>query len=146
VLSATAAIFTVTPLTVTPFTVTPSLDTPTPSTHPAQKVVLVTLAIVLAVFLSLWAVHQMQRSPYVQNVLALSGDPVKGQEIFQLNCAVCHGNKAQGFVGPTLSHVASHKSRVGLIQQVISGKTPPMPQFQPDPQTMADLLEYLEAL
>jgi mono/diheme cytochrome c family protein len=127
--------------------VNPLLDTPTPSTDAAQRVVLTTLAIVLAVLLSLLAVHQFHRSdPYIQDVLTLSGDPIKGQEIFQLNCAVCHGNKAQGLVGPTLSHVAAHKSRVGLIEQVISGKTPPMPQFQPSPQTMADLLEYLESL
>jgi mono/diheme cytochrome c family protein len=127
--------------------VNPLLDTPTPSTDAAQRVVITALAIVLVVVLSFLAVHQFHRAdPYIQNVLARSGDPVKGQEIFQLNCAVCHGNKAQGLVGPTLSHVAARKSRVGLIDQVISGKTPPMPQFQPDPQTMADLLEYLESL
>ncbi|MFM6660226.1 MAG: cytochrome c, partial [Microcystis panniformis] len=32
------------------------------------------------------------------------------------------------------------------IEQVISGKTPPMPKFQPDTQAMADLLVYLENL
>jgi mono/diheme cytochrome c family protein len=125
----------------------PLLDTPTPSTDAAQKVVIATLAIVLAIFCSVLAAHQFQRSdPYVRNVLELSGDPAQGKVIFQLNCAVCHGIEAEGLVGPALSHVASRKSRVGLIQQVISGRTPPMPQFQPSPQTMADLLEYLEGL
>ena len=33
-----------------------------------------------------------------------------------------------------------------LIQQVVSGKTPPMPRFQPEPQAMADLLAYLNSL
>jgi hypothetical protein len=33
-----------------------------------------------------------------------------------------------------------------LIQQVVSGNTPPMPQFQPEAKDMADLLEYLEQL
>jgi hypothetical protein len=33
-----------------------------------------------------------------------------------------------------------------LIHQVTSGETPPMPQFQPSAQEMADLLKYLESL
>lgn len=101
----------------------------------------------LAVLITMFGIHQFQRSdPYVQSVLSLSGDPLQGQVIFQLNCAVCHGINGQGLVGPNLYHVASRKSQVGLIQQVISGKTPPMPQFQPSPETMADLLEYLKNL
>jgi mono/diheme cytochrome c family protein len=101
----------------------------------------------LAVLIAVLGVQQFQRSdPYVQSVLSLSGDPVQGRVIFRLNCAVCHGINGQGLVGPNLYHVASRKSQVGLIQQVISGKTPPMPQFQPSPETMADLLEYLENL
>jgi mono/diheme cytochrome c family protein len=115
-------------------------------TAPA-KAVIKTLAIILAVLITVLGVYQSRRSdPYVQSVLSLTGDPVQGQVIFQLNCAVCHGINGQGLVGPSLSHVASRKSRVGIIEQVISGDTPPMPQFQPSPETMADLLEYLETL
>jgi mono/diheme cytochrome c family protein len=105
------------------------------------------LAVILAVLITVLGIYQLRRSdPYVQSVLSLSGDPAQGQVIFQLNCAVCHGIQGQGLVGPQLSHVASRKSRVGIIEQVISGKTPPMPQFQPSPEAMADLLEYLETL
>ena len=101
----------------------------------------------LAALIAVLGIHQLQRSdPYIQSVLSLSGNPVQGQVIFQLNCAVCHGIKGQGLVGPSLHQVASRKSQVGLIQQVISGKTPPMPQFQPSPETMADLLKYLKDL
>jgi mono/diheme cytochrome c family protein len=106
-----------------------------------------TLAIILAILITVLGVYQARRTdPYIQSVLSLTGDPVQGQVIFQLNCAVCHGINGQGLVGPRLSHVASRKSRVGIIEQVISGDTPPMPQFQPSPETMADLLEYLETL
>ncbi|MCY7406042.1 MAG: cytochrome c, partial [Alkalinema sp. CAN_BIN05] len=42
--------------------------------------------------------------------------------------------------------VSHRKSQAALIEQVISGKTPPMPQFQPNPQEMADLLSYLQSL
>ncbi|NEQ28240.1 MAG: cytochrome c, partial [Microcoleus sp. SIO2G3] len=66
--------------------------------------------------------------------------------IFQMNCASCHGIFADGMVGPNLHHIRDRKSSIRIINQVISGQTPPMPQFQPSPQEMADLLEYLEGL
>lgn len=84
--------------------------------------------------------------PYIHQVLAIQGDPRRGEAIFRMNCAVCHGIEATGEVGPTLRGVSDHKNRVNLIKQVTSGRTPPMPQFQPNPQDMADLLEYLEGL
>jgi mono/diheme cytochrome c family protein len=85
-------------------------------------------------------------SPYVQNVLTLPGQQKQGAAIFSMNCAVCHGLMADGRVGPSLKHVSARKSPSALIEQVISGKTPPMPQFQPEPQVMADLLSYLKSL
>ncbi len=84
--------------------------------------------------------------PYIRNVLKLHGSAEQGQVIFQMNCATCHGLTGDGVVGPSLHRVSSHKSRIGLIQQVVSGKTPPMPQFQPNHQEMADLLKYLESI
>ncbi|WP_236721403.1 cytochrome c [Trichormus sp. NMC-1] len=58
------------------------------------------------------------------------GNPVQGKAIFQINCAGCHGLEADGLVGPSLQAVPKRKSRYGLIHQVISGETPPMPKFQ----------------
>lgn len=84
--------------------------------------------------------------PYIKSVLSLSGDPIQGNAIFQMNCAGCHGFEADGNVGPSLQSVSKRKSRYSLIHQVISGDTPPMPQFQPSEKEMADLLSYLEAL
>lgn len=101
-------------------------------------------AIALAVFFVVR--HVYAADPYVQDVLALEGNGDRGQDIFQMNCAVCHGIEADGEVGPSLLGVSARKSKSKLIQQVVSGNTPPMPQFQPDPKDMADLLEYLEQL
>ncbi|HBE17916.1 MAG TPA: cytochrome C [Cyanobacteria bacterium UBA11149] len=84
--------------------------------------------------------------PYFQSILSLNGDSARGHAIFQINCAGCHGIEAAGRVGPSLQHVSQRKSKIGLIQQVTSGETPPMPKFQPHPQEMADLLSYLEQL
>jgi mono/diheme cytochrome c family protein len=114
------------------------------STQRAIWIVLTLLAAVVVIVLMSY--HLRRADPYVHDVLALQGNPEQGQVIFQLNCAGCHGVAADGRVGPSLHHVASRKSRVGLITQVTSGKTPPMPQFQPTSQEMADLLEYLQSL
>ena len=112
-----------------------------------QQLVLLTLAILLAVPMGIFGVQMVQASdPYVKSVLSLTGSPVQGHAIFQINCAGCHGSLADGRVGPSLQAVSKRKSQYGLIRQVISGETPPMPKFQPNPQEMADLLSYLQSL
>ncbi|MCP6760670.1 MAG: cytochrome c [Fischerella sp. CENA71] len=110
-----------------------------------QRIALMALAILLALLLGIFAVRIVRASdPYVKTVLSLTGDPVQGHAIFQINCAGCHGLEADGRVGPSLQGVSKHKSPYGLIHQVISGETPPMPKFQPSAKEMADLLSYLE--
>jgi mono/diheme cytochrome c family protein len=105
------------------------------------------MAALLGLVVGLMGLYPLNHdSPYVQKVLALPGDSAQGAAIFSMNCAVCHGLMADGKVGPSLKNVSGHKSPTALIEQVISGKTPPMPQFQPDPQMMADLLSYLKNL
>jgi mono/diheme cytochrome c family protein len=93
-----------------------------------------------------WYSWRLPENPYVDRVLSLTGNPTIGHAIFQSNCSGCHGLDASGRVGPSLYRVSRRKSPSSLIEQVISGKTPPMPQFQPNPQAMADLLSYLETL
>lgn len=119
----------------------------TQSKNIIQRIALMALAILLALLLGIFAVRIVGASdPYVKTVLSLTGDPVQGHAIFQINCAGCHGLEADGRVGPSLQGVSKHKSPYGLIHQVISGETPPMPKFQPSTQEMADLLSYLETL
>jgi mono/diheme cytochrome c family protein len=112
-----------------------------------QRIALMALASLLIVLLAVLGFYQWQISdPYIKTVISLTGDSVQGHAIFQMNCSGCHGIEAQGRVGPTLENISKRKSQVSLINQVISGNTPPMPQFQPSPQEMADLLSYLEKL
>ena len=114
---------------------------------PFQRVALAVVAGLLCVGLIMYGAERLQASePYPRSVLSLEGRVERGREIFQMNCAGCHGNQADGLVGPTLHGVSSRKSSLKLIEQVTSGKTPPMPQFQPEPQEMADLLAYLQGL
>ena len=78
--------------------------------------------------------------------MSYEGNPQRGEAIFNVNCASCHGIKATGNVGPNLLGVSRHKSQRRIIKQVVSGKTPPMPKFQPSAEDMADLLSYIEKL
>jgi len=107
---------------------------------------LVALALAAGIVLITLVAGASQRDPYVRSSLALHGDQDHGSKLFLINCAGCHGIAAQGVVGPNLHGVSQRKHDPALIQQVISGKTPPMPSFQPDPQSMADLLAYLHEL
>ena len=107
---------------------------------------LVVLALTAGLVLFSVAASASQRDPYIRSSLALRGDQEHGSKLFLINCAGCHGIAAQGVVGPNLHGVSDRKRDTALIQQVVSGKTPPMPSFQPDPQSMADLLAYLHEL
>jgi mono/diheme cytochrome c family protein len=119
----------------------------TPDDLPMLSWVKPLLLLVCLLGLGLMGLFMLNRpSAYVQNVLALPGERQQGAAIFSMNCAVCHGLMADGRVGPSLKHVSGRKSPSALIEQVISGRTPPMPQFHPEPQVMADLLSYLESL
>ena len=112
-----------------------------------QRIGLVAVAIALSFLLVLLGIYLNRVSdPYIQEVLSLTGDENKGHAIFEINCGGCHNRQADGSVGPSLRNVPKRKSKIGLIYQVTSGRTPPMPKFQPSPQEMADLLSYLEKL
>lgn len=121
--------------------------------HPSSDALLskrwwsVIVFVVVGLGLLGFALQYLDRpDPYLREVLALEGDRVQGHAIFQMNCAGCHGLEANGRVGPSLKGVSEHRSKRRLIEQVITGRTPPMPQFQPSPEVMADLLSYLESL
>lgn len=90
--------------------------------------------------------HYRDFDPYIRTVIALEKDIERGQEIFEINCAGCHGVYATGYVGPSLEYLSDRKSDTQIIGQVIDGTTPPMPKFQPEAQDMADLLAYLKRL
>jgi len=123
------------------------LDKQLSKPHFIQQLVLLAVAALLTLLIVLFGIHLIQLSdPYIKSVLTRPGDLIQGQAIFQMNCAGCHGLQADGSVGPSLQGVSKRKSRYGLIRQVTSGETPPMPQFQPSVKEMADLLKYLETL
>ena len=122
---------------------------PSPAQLPQRGLIsaLVLLTAICVTLVLLVVVIPAARSdPYTRTTLQLSGSAEQGEQLFLLNCAGCHGIAAQGLVGPNLHKVDNRKNNRQLIQQVVSGRTPPMPRFQPEPQAMADLLAYLHSL
>ncbi|OCQ92152.1 cytochrome C [Oscillatoriales cyanobacterium USR001] len=119
--------------------------------HLIKQIALVSVAFLLVSLLAITGLRQLQvTDPYIKTVLSLNGDRIQGKAIFLINCAGCHATPKNDLmrsqIGPNLHRVSQRKSKIGLIEQVTSGKTPPMPQFQPNPQEMADLLSYLKEL
>lgn len=112
-----------------------------------NRLIIIAVTTMLIVGLSMLGIYwQTTSDPYANAVLSLEGDAQKGLAIFQTNCAGCHNLQADRNVGPRLENIAKRKSSRDLITQVTSGKTPPMPKFQPSQQEMADLLSYLSQL
>ena len=112
-----------------------------------SRLTLIITVVMLAIGIGILGVYWQKNSdPYTQQVLSLNGDPQKGLAIFQINCAGCHNLQAEKNVGPRLENISRRKSSREIIAQVITGKTPPMPKFQPSEREMADLLSYLTTL
>ena len=107
---------------------------------------MVVSAATACVVLVLWVLGSAQQDPYVKASLELQGGIDHGGQLFRINCAGCHGLAGQGLVGPQLQGVSNHLKDPVLIHQIISGETPPMPSFEMEPQSMADLLAYLRTL
>ncbi len=118
----------------------------TKAKSPLQMMIAIAVTFVVIASVIAIGILRPPLDPYMQSVLNLSGDPVQGRSIFVMNCVACHGQWANGKVGPNLHGVSDRKSDTQLIHQVVSGDTPPMPQFQPSPHDMADLLIYLKQL
>ena len=106
-------------------------------------IVLGASATILLVSIVLWST---QANPYIKATLSIEGSADKGGRLFRVNCAGCHGVKAQGLLAPNLNEVTNHHKDSEIINQIVQGKTPPMPSFQIQPEDMADLLSYLHKI
>ncbi len=124
----------------------PNVDVATAGRTRGLVAALLILAAAASIVLLLLLLPAAHSDPYARATLALNGSVDNGGRLFRLNCAGCHGLAAQGLVGPDLHGVNRRKNDRQLIQQVVSGRTPPMPRFQPAPQDMADLLAFLHQL
>ncbi len=102
--------------------------------------------IIIALLTTLWTIGGFKQDPLITETLSIRGEPLNGSKLFKINCVGCHGISAQGLVGPDLHEVTEQLSDKKIINQVIRGLTPPMPSFEIEPQSMADLLAYMHSL
>ena len=100
----------------------------------------------VAFIILLWTIGSFKQDPFITETLSIQGESLSGSKLFKINCVGCHGISAQGFVGPDLHEATQEMSDKKIINQVIRGLTPPMPSFEIEPQSMADLLEYMHSL
>ena len=99
-----------------------------------------------ALLIVFWNIGNFKQDPFITETLSIHGEDLSGSKLFKINCAGCHGISAQGFVGPDLHEATKELSDKKIINQVIRGLTPPMPSFEIEPQSMADLLAYMHSL
>ena len=109
------------------------------------RILLLSTATVAFIIL-LWTIGSFKQDPFITETLSIQGEALSGSKLFKINCVGCHGISAQGFVGPDLHEATQEMSDKKIINQVIRGLTPPMPSFEIEPQSMADLLEYMHSL
>ena len=100
----------------------------------------------VAFIILLWTIGSFKQAPFITETLSIQGEALSGSKLFKINCVGCHGISAQGFVGPDLHEVTQEISDKKIVNQVIRGLTPPMPSFEIDPESMADLLAYMHSL
>ncbi|MDQ3964735.1 MAG: c-type cytochrome [Actinomycetota bacterium] len=81
-----------------------------------------------------------------------NGDPAAGREVFEANCAMCHGQDASGMMGmhPSLRGAVERLSLEGVVVTVRNGRdtNPPMPAFEGrlSDQEIEDVIAYLDTL
>ncbi len=103
-------------------------------------------AATVAFLILFWRMGDFKQDPFITETLSINGEALSGSKLFKINCVGCHGISAQGLVGPDLHEATQEMSDKKIINQVIRGLTPPMPSFEIEPQSMADLLAYMHSL
>ncbi len=102
--------------------------------------------VTVALLILFWRMGDFKKDPFITETLSIEGEALSGSKLFKINCVGCHGLSAQGFVGPDLHEATQEMSDKKIINQVIRGLTPPMPSFEIEPKSMADLLAYMHSL
>ena len=100
----------------------------------------------ISLLIILWNIENFKQDPFITETLSIQGETILGSKLFKINCVGCHGISAQGLVGPDLHEATQELSDKKIINQVIRGLTPPMPSFEIEPKSMADLLAYMHSL
>lgn len=78
--------------------------------------------------------------------VALSGEANRGRELFDHNCAPCHGDDARGDEGPSLHNLIKSDARISaIVKGGIKGEMPAFAKKFKDADVQA-LISYLRTL
>jgi mono/diheme cytochrome c family protein len=79
-----------------------------------------------------------------ERILALTGDPITGQILYEADCAACHGVDGQGASGTALTETLPTLTGTEILMMIDDGAgNMPAYRGQYTQQEMADLLEYI---
>ena len=76
------------------------------------------------------------------SILALTGDEINGEVLYDANCAACHGTSAEGASGPAIYDEDDHDF-VEAIQEG-EGSMPAFPDLSD--QDIADIIAFVRTL
>ncbi len=100
------------------------------------------------VFIALIAALSSASAAHAQS----GGDPEAGRDVFDANCAMCHGSDAGGMMGmhPSLRGSVERLTLEGVEVTIRNGRdtNPPMPPFEGEltDEEIADVISYLDTL
>jgi mono/diheme cytochrome c family protein len=89
---------------------------------------------------------QQPAPPSLTSTVAPAGEVMRGHELFDHNCAPCHGDDACGDEGPSLYNLAKSDARItAIINGGIKGEMPAFGKKFNDAHVQA-LISYLRTL
>lgn len=82
----------------------------------------------IAAFIATWTTGDITPVPTepprpvtpLPTVAGVAGDPTRGAQVFQQNCAVCHGAKGEGRVGANLARPFASVFPAALVKQAVT--------------------------
>ncbi|HEU5316019.1 MAG TPA: cytochrome c [Chloroflexota bacterium] len=79
-------------------------------------------------------------SPAAAPAASVAGDPLRGRQVFVVNCSGCHGMDARGGIGPSLRGVGLEPAEV---EQIVASGRGVMPAGVVEGQEAADVAAYV---
>ncbi|HET7616844.1 MAG TPA: cytochrome c [Bacillales bacterium] len=83
--------------------------------------VIMVLGVVLMCIIAFYGASQLGDESQAKGGGGETAANAKPQQIFEQNCASCHGKNLQGGVGPNLQHIGGKLSKDAILKQIKNG-------------------------